>query len=266
MPRLLTVLEEAGISRADAQRVLQTARPCAQLGPGRKQPKPAQAESKFGGAPDVAPTFTWPSFEGRPLAFLAQVRLSDVGPEVRHSLGLPADGLLGFFFEAAKQPWGYHPSQQGAGLVTFNPDVAAVAPALVPARVPAQLRFPERKMGFLERTVLPERHAAAFEALALDPATVAAYGEVRETLQDSEPGPLHLLGGHAQAILGAMEKEWEPPSTPADVAPWRLLLQLDSDEALTTSWGDDGRLYFWVRQDALARCDFSGAWCILQSQ
>jgi uncharacterized protein YwqG len=43
---------------------------------------------------------------------------------------------------------------------------------------------------------------------------------------------------------------------------WRLLLQLDSDDAWM--WGDCGRLYFWVHEADLARGDFSRAWMVLQ--
>ena len=31
------------------------------------------------------------------------------------------------------------------------------------------------------------------------------------------------------------------------------------------SWGDDGFLYYWIRESDLAARDFSHVWCILQT-
>ena len=45
---------------------------------------------------------------------------------------------------------------------------------------------------------------------------------------------------------------------------WRLLLQVDSDDNAGMMWGDVGRLYYWLRRDALDRGDWEEAWMILQ--
>ena len=45
---------------------------------------------------------------------------------------------------------------------------------------------------------------------------------------------------------------------------WRLLFQIDSDEAADMMWGDVGTIYFWIREsDARAR-RFEASWLILQ--
>jgi uncharacterized protein YwqG len=45
---------------------------------------------------------------------------------------------------------------------------------------------------------------------------------------------------------------------------WRLLLQVDSDEAAGMMWGDSGMLYFWIRDDDLAARRFERVWCVMQ--
>ena len=45
---------------------------------------------------------------------------------------------------------------------------------------------------------------------------------------------------------------------------WRLLLQIDSDDALGVMWGDAGILYFWIREDDARSGRFDQAWAVLQ--
>lgn len=50
-----------------------------------------------------------------------------------------------------------------------------------------------------------------------------------------------LHGGH---LTDARALELEPGA-----ADWRLLLQVDSDDAAAITCGDAGRVYFWIKQD-----------------
>jgi uncharacterized protein YwqG len=45
---------------------------------------------------------------------------------------------------------------------------------------------------------------------------------------------------------------------------WRLLMQIDTDDDGGMMWGDCGRLYFWMTDDALQRRAFEECWMILQ--
>ncbi len=45
---------------------------------------------------------------------------------------------------------------------------------------------------------------------------------------------------------------------------WQLLLQVDSDGAPDTKWGDTGRIYYWIRKKDLKRGDFGQVRLILQ--
>lgn len=46
---------------------------------------------------------------------------------------------------------------------------------------------------------------------------------------------------------------------------WRLLLQLASESGVNMSWGDEGFLYYWIRESDLAERCFDKVWCILQT-
>src|SRR5690606_3977360 len=100
----------------------------------------------------------------------------------------------------------------------------------------------------------------------------------------------HQILGWAREVQGEMQTEWaeawaglgsapspytgepaEPPEVAArreaaraDAERWRMVLQVDSDDALGTEWGDVGRVYFWVREDSLADGSFEARWAVLQ--
>ncbi len=61
---------------------------------GRSVPKPGrpQCPARLGGRLDVAPSASWASFEGEPMAFVAPVNLADVRPLDESGL-LPPEGL-----------------------------------------------------------------------------------------------------------------------------------------------------------------------------
>jgi hypothetical protein len=45
-------------------------------------------------------------------------------------------------------------------------------------------------------------------------------------------------------------------------ADWRLLLQLDGDDAMGWLWGASGFLYYAIREQDLRRGDFDGTWMV----
>ena len=81
-----------------------------------------ESRSYLGGVPPTYPGFAWPVKGSRPLGFLACIDLSEI-PTVDW---LPKAGLLLFFYDLDKQPWGFDPADRGSWAVMHVPDTSAV--------------------------------------------------------------------------------------------------------------------------------------------
>jgi uncharacterized protein YwqG len=88
--------------------------------------------------------------------------------------------------------------------------------------------------------------------------------------------PLHRIVGYPDLVQFDVMVEAESfyhrvdlqelyDSPPSDISNWVLFLQIDSDNAEAKMfWGDGGRLYFIINQDALVNQQFSDVQCIMQ--
>ena len=225
--------------------------------PGTEAPVGA---SKLGGDPDVGPGFEWPAYQGRPLGFVAQVDLAAAARFPFASV-LPPRGLLSFFYDPQQETWGFDPKDRGSFLVHYEPDPAALSRRQGPGSLPSEAVYPE-------------------VALALDATSTLPPDEQDD---DEAAAPRHQLLGHPSPIQGdEMQLECELVTNglycgdasgyqdprARELAPnasrWHLLAQIDGDDAASMMWGDCGRLYFWITDDALARRAFGEAWMVLQ--
>jgi uncharacterized protein YwqG len=236
--------------------------------------------SKIGGQPDLPPGVKWPLYRERPLSFLAQINLSDVQP-FRAARQLPARGLLSFFYDAIEQPWGFDPADVGRWSVLYFPDDPE---GFVRIEWPDDLddegRFDACAISFEEDALtLPPLQHPGMDRLELTDderlAYLAAFGSLEETT-------LHRMLGHPDTIQNEMQTECalvtngvylgdvishDDPNIQLlaqGYRDWLLLLQLDSEDDARMMWGDVGRLYFWMRADALAERRFEDVWVILQ--
>ena len=279
-------LRKAGVRQADA--LARLAEPSIRI-----TPRPAALEtlppgaSRFGGAPDVAPGFAWPERDGRPLTFLAQLDLADV-----RAPDLPASGWLLFFYDAVEQPWGFDPKDAGGARVVH---VDAPRGALERRRHPeVDARggpFRCCALSFAPAVDLPDLEDDLVVKARLRPEDMKsretdAYYDVAAALSghaDPDATYHHLLG-NPQLVQGDMRGECQlvtsgiyvgkPEAFQGErtqellrVAPseWRLLLQLDTDEeGPGWTWGDAGRVYFWIRRADLAAGAFDRTWLVLQ--
>ncbi len=211
-----------------------------------------------------------------PLSFLCQINLRDVPEPID---GLPESGLLSFFYGIEDQPWGYDPADRNGWLVQFFDRDQEFSTALPPEQLSNEFRFRHCEVEFEPEMTLPDWSS-------LDSMTDAEgeeYLNLQEQLVGSSGAMHHRLLGHPQVIQNPMELECQLASNGiycgnsdvyrdsrfatlrAGAADWRLLLQLDSDEAsVGWMWVDVGRLYFWIRTEDLQELRFDRAWVCLQ--
>ncbi len=233
--------------------------------------------TRLGGTPLLPPDASWPRWGDRPLAFLGVVDLSQLA---KHGLEprLPATGLLNFFYDVEKQPWGFDP-QESAGwrVVACSSETAVEWGPADGAR-----SFPSRRVSFEPLLSIPDWQEEPVAALLKGKREeLAAFCDEWELLQDRGL-PRHQVGGWPALVQSPLGFGCELASnginagTPegysgrwarelaSRAGSWQLLLQLDSDDALEWMWGDAGRLFFSLREDDARQGRFDRTWLTLQ--
>jgi uncharacterized protein YwqG len=235
--------------------------------------------SKFGGLPAIAPDFQWPSVEGVPMAFVAQICLADISatPDLND---LPREGYLHFFFDVDQMDRSYYKDGFEGNRVVYDSNPTA-CPLLEP---------PIGAQRYQEKTVIPQLGPSfsSFQRLGhRDWDLPLEVHDLRVQLQGQylPYGPRHQMGGYPDPIQNDnmeiyAQEDFEKIEPQLDVADnvlryrkpairlessdWLLLLQLDSDQETSMEWADVGILYFWIRRDDLRKRDFSKTWLSLQ--
>ena len=226
--------------------------------------------TKFGGRPDLPQGVSWPEFDGTPLPFVAQINLSAIA-----SCGigqvLPKNGILYFFLDVDAY-FDKLPSQelyQNTYYVLYSLDsLENLQRSVFPESL--QVRYHPCKILCNSEITLP-----AYSKY--DPTTFKRCGFIAPLSEEEEEGydiiksqlswtagikyhvPIHRLLGYADNNQWDMYAELG--GSPEN---WKLLFQVDSDDATDTEWGDTGRIYFWIPTKDLQQHDFTHVRLILQ--
>jgi hypothetical protein len=246
----------------------------------RRASRPGRAgrRSRLGGQPDLPTRWAWPTYDGVPQSFIGQIDLAEVHPFDVDML-LPPSGLLSFFYDSKQSVWGFDPTRVGGWAVYGFESEVALATAPWPAELQAAARFSGVPLEAATEYTWPDPGSIEVEALGLNRAEQAAYGEaVEDDLGVAE----HRLLGHALPVRDEMRLECQPlddglysvdssgstgaraPALAPGALDWRLLLQVDSEHAAGMLWGDCERLYYWIRSEDLALRAWHRARAILQ--
>lgn len=255
-----------------------------------------KAVSRIGGRPDVPADFKWEYYEGedyldksvkkRPLSFIAQFDLAEISRFDTENL-LPKTGLLSFFYEMDTQRWGFDPKDKGCARVYWFEDINALHTAEFPDDLEDSFRLPA-----ISFDAKSETSFQSYEDFMLQrPKMIESWDEfdtAAKSLGIKDVEESSKLLGWADPIQGNMTMECElvnrgyylgDPQGWSNVTPrdrqeaeqwanrdWLPLLQLDSlfDKNGSLQFGDDGRIYFYIRRDDLAARNFNNVWLILQ--
>jgi uncharacterized protein YwqG len=238
----------------------------AQLVPG------GEPVARLGGLAHLPTGAEWPRSPARPMSFVAEVDLAALRRAVPGVAALlPEDGVLALFYDVEEMPWGYEPSH-GAYFRLLH-----LTGELAPRRPPEGTTvYTERVLGARAVRLLPDPADLPPE-LGLDEEASDAYAELADALAGE---PDHRVGGPprwiqsdaredaAVAMAGGATGAPEQPKRAglgrASARIWRLLLQIDTDDAVGFMWGDAGRLYLLARDEDLRSRRFDRAWLVLQ--
>lgn len=241
--------------------------------------------SHLGGSPHMPPGFVWPRCGERPLSFLAAIDLAEVATAARtHQVPgldfLPEGGTLLFFYDDDAQPWGFDPADRNGWRVIHLPTSATSLSAAAPPVDSEPL--PPHHLGFEKIFVAPDMQSDAIEALNLSDEEEDNYIDYAiDRYPDGTPH--HQMGGYPDVVQNpGMELECQLAANGlycgdgsgyndprrAELEPgaadWKMLLQLDTDDDARMWWGDEGKIYFWVRGEEARAGNFDNVWLILQ--
>ena len=235
--------------------------------------------AQLGGHPWAPEGWEWPrNAEGEALSFLASIDLQSVASYLS-APWLPQSGMLLFFYDVNKQPWGFDPKEQ----LGWRVEYFGIEQVLTPHEtVPGATETSSTNVGFC---LIETYRVNNPETVDLDDKQLDELMEFIE-MRHYQGFPTHQMLGHANPIQSPdMEAECQLAShglfagnpiafegetgqrllLQEDLHDWVLLAQFDSDEERGWMWGDAGRLYFWVKASQAQQGRFDKAWVVLQS-
>ncbi len=250
--------------------------------------------SWLGGNPMVAPGTAWPHWNDVPLSLLLVLNVEDIRA-LKTDAPLPEVGILNFFYEAAEQQaWGFDPAHRdGWRVIWADPnDAESVAAPDGATRFERQCVTPEQILTIPDWEDGPLVHPASAPRPRRWPWTrqdktpddtwdrYTRFAEAWEESVGLQEVPYHQVGGWPRLQQSSIWRECHLSSqgvylgsgTP-DLAEhqltggeedWRLLLQLDTDDALGWMWGDLGTLFYAARPDTPETDRWRDAWMVLQ--
>lgn len=217
-------------------------------------------ETKIGGLPDLPEGVEWPiHHSGKPLAFLAQINLSNVSRTIRMT-DLPECGILYFFSvygwkveEDSDPQLPREKSEKGWTQVLFEPNADAV---LQRRNCPEEVNgFTAASAELVSTISLPDGNGAMVQALNWTEDETERYDwDLIDSFKSVRDYGLGHPANHVFLGYADCEQEFFDAIGRSNL---RLLFKLSSDEHASMCWGDGGSLLFWIDPEELARQDYS---------
>ena len=171
--------------------------------------------SQLGGSPIAMPDLSWPSRDGRPLAFLATIDLTQL--QRAHPIEwLPSSGALLFFYDVAEQPWGFDPKDRDGWRVVYVEALEGLAEIPFPSTLDAANQLPRQFISFQSIRSYPSWERPAVQSLQFSDTERERYCDLRHKVFGNQP--LHQLTGYPMPIQNDwMEKESQLASNGVDL-------------------------------------------------
>ncbi len=238
--KLMELIATEGLTHK-AEQVLALALPALEyekLGPGRV----ALGASRIGGRPDLPADAEWPTYNNKPLGFLAQINFAQLraSPVARD---LPAGGVISIFcLHDANRPVNHFGT--GTYRVLYSPASAKLTPRDFPDELPEDARPDVSRLRFSEVQTLPDlKGSRALKALLKSKKDQTKYENVHSGFLGNDG-----LLGHPMLLKRASTK-----------AARHLITLGDLD-----GWIDDDVMYFLVSEADLKRARFDRAKMVLR--
>jgi uncharacterized protein YwqG len=260
--------------------------------------------TKIGGQPLADKNFEWPKWNGQSLAFIMQIKLSEI-TLLSNLQQFPQEGLLYVFYDKEQSTWGGSYKDKGSWKIIFCPEHDDLHLVPYPQDIEDEYKYTEKKLGQTLIKTYPSEDDITMKHLTREQRLHLTHDQIDwcDDLAESAYGdsPRHQIGGIAYAIQDSdMDREcqltfldgqilassgrnsiadYDSPEAKKELGmkrkelrknlekdskDWILLLQVDSDDDAGMMWGDVGILYFWIRKDDLAQLNFENVWMILQ--
>ena len=243
--------------------------------------------SRFGGSPDVPIDFEWPYYFGksslddiemnRPLSFLAQFNCEKLAKYDVEGL-LPKTGMLSFFYEEATAEWGYDPKHKGCARVYYFENVKALVRAEFPEDLEEDFRNPEIGVTIEAQISYPCAQDIKYKLSDEEYDRMEEYEDDESCVHQFLGWP-GIIQNNISTECELIQKGYYLGNTWADIPQedvemaknisndkWQLLFQLDEVEHgdFYLSFGDSGRLYFYITKEDLKNCRFDNVWLVYQ--
>lgn len=291
--KIFSLIEEVGLVQK-VEQLLAISKPSirldAVLWDEEKEEEPLMVgESKFGGLPDLPASLSWPANGEEHLAFLAQINLGDVVCKDK-KCQLPPQGMLYFFYDIERQPWGFDPAEKDSWRVMYyDGDPAVLKQADLPSDLDEEVVFDEFAVKLKKEWTIPPFDSMEMEELEFSEDELDGYydlidkSELEFEEESEEESRLGRMLGYPDQIQGNMQVECELVDRGYNLAEeidvskldvheieetahrWVLLMQIESCGLTEMMWGDEGRVYFWIKKEDLVALRFDQVRLILQS-
>ncbi len=255
--------------------------------------KPGKGKSKLGGDPDLPSSTPWPTKDGRPLHFLAQLRLSEIPRG--HLADLPPQGWVHLWYDTIEEDARNARTEINAAdydpplaHLTFDPDESQrrIRRELPPLPDDLELNWcewePFKQVSFTFEPIWCLNAQATRIIMDAEEKADRKAGWDRVYaflggIENRQPGnaPNHRVLGDlyemqtnsrfSAACAAAEVAEFADHSKTTmaalnrAAAEYRLLFLLDSDDDPGFVWGDAGSLQWWIRKGDLARGELDKA-------